>query len=139
MRKSCYSRNFLKSKFLTIGLAGAHKIMPDSFFVTSKTSKRKRTRNSSTTQKGNQKQTNSTGTSTSKNTSQSGPKRKKDEELNSDETDDDAGGISDLELRASDEDPGASGEEDENETPAAKRLRLAKIYLDSVKEGIGAF
>ena len=65
------------------------------------------------------------------------PKRKKDEELNSDETDEESGGISDMELRASDEDPGASGEEDENETPAAKRLRLAKIYLDSVKEGLG--
>ena len=32
-------------------------------------------------------------------------------------------------------------EEDEDETPAQKRLRLAKLYLDSVKQGLslGAF
>ncbi|PPQ70545.1 hypothetical protein CVT26_013132 [Gymnopilus dilepis] len=62
------------------------------------------------------------------------PKRKpkRDEDL-SDQTDEDAGGIDDMDLRAEEVDEGASGEEDENETPAQKRLRLAQLYLDSVK------
>ncbi|KIJ59913.1 hypothetical protein HYDPIDRAFT_32785 [Hydnomerulius pinastri MD-312] len=49
--------------------------------------------------------------------------------------DDDEGGIVDLSLRA-DIEPMSSGDEDVEETPAAKRLRLAKIYLKSVKEGL---
>lgn len=65
-------------------------------------------------------------------------KKKKDEELDSDQTNDEDGGIDDLDLRhdlhAGPED---SGEEDEDETPAEKRLRLAQLYLDSVKEGLG--
>ena len=66
--------------------------------------------------------------------------KRRDEELESDATqDDDVGGIDDLNLRVSDEDPGASADEDELETPAEKRLRLAKLYLESVKEGLGAF
>lgn len=61
-----------------------------------------------------------------------------DEELESDQTDEDGGGLDDLNLQADMEvDPGASGEEDEDETPAEKRLRLAKLYLESVKEGLG--
>lgn len=62
-----------------------------------------------------------------------------DEEL-SDETqdDNDREGIDEMDLRAPDVDPNAyeSGEEDEDETPAEKRLRLAKLYLDSVKQGL---
>ncbi|KAI0038624.1 WD40 repeat-like protein [Auriscalpium vulgare] len=41
-----------------------------------------------------------------------------------------------MDLRAEDVDPNESGEEDEDETPAEKRLRLAKLYLESVKEGL---
>ena len=65
-------------------------------------------------------------------------KSRVDEEL-SDQTDDgDDGGVDDMDLRANlDDDPGASGEEDENETPAEKRLRLAKLYLNSVKADLG--
>ncbi|KJA14570.1 hypothetical protein HYPSUDRAFT_220426 [Hypholoma sublateritium FD-334 SS-4] len=60
-------------------------------------------------------------------------KRGRDEEL-SDQTDDD-GNIDDMDLRA-DEEEAYSGEEDENETPAEKRLRLAQLYLESVKVGL---
>ena len=42
----------------------------------------------------------------------------------------------DIDLRASDVDANESGEEDEAETPAQKRLRLAKLYLNSVKESV---
>jgi hypothetical protein len=43
-----------------------------------------------------------------------------------------------MELRVSDVDEHASaGEEDEKETPAEKRLRLARMYLEEVKEGLG--
>ena len=67
-----------------------------------------------------------------------------DKEL-SDETQDggEQGGIDEMELRAPDVDPDAyeSGEEDEDETPAQERLRLAKMYLEGVKQGLslGAF
>ena len=50
-----------------------------------------------------------------------------DEEL-PDQSDEGDGGVDDMDLRANmDEDPGDSGEEDENETPAEKRLRLAQL------------
>ncbi|KAI0768293.1 WD40-repeat-containing domain protein [Trametes elegans] len=113
--------------------------MPDSFFATSKTRKRKR----STTR--------DDGPSTSKKAArgvkgkgrkQDAPAKKRkaaDEEL-SDEThdDDEREGIDEMDLRAPDVDPNAyeSGEEDEDETPAEKRLRLAKMYLESVKQGL---
>ena len=62
-----------------------------------------------------------------------------DEEL-SDESDGGGGGVDDLDLRPDDDlDPGASGEEDDDETPAEKRLRLAKLYLEGVKEDLGAY
>ncbi|TEB26796.1 WD40 repeat-like protein [Coprinellus micaceus] len=44
----------------------------------------------------------------------------------------DEGDIDDMDLRA-DEEEEQSGDEYENETPAEKRLRLAKLYLESVK------
>ena len=60
-----------------------------------------------------------------------------DEEL-SDKSDDEPGTIDDMDLRGDmGEDLADSGEEDEDETPAEKRLRLAKLYLESVKEGLG--
>jgi ribosomal RNA-processing protein 9 len=64
--------------------------------------------------------------------------KKVDEELDSDQTNEEDGGIDDLDLRhGSDSGPERSGDEDEDETPAEKRLRLAQLYLDSVKEGLG--
>ena len=109
--------------------------MPDPFFVSSKNKKRKRPesfnkgRGSSSTA-GKRKQN---GLALKKN------KRQRDEELDSDATqeNDDFGGLDDLELRASDIDPNESAEEDENETPAQKRLRLAKLHLESVKQTLG--
>ncbi|KAF8557490.1 WD40 repeat-like protein [Imleria badia] len=59
-------------------------------------------------------------------------KRREDEELDSDRTDQD---VDDLDLRADDE-PESSGDEDIHETPAEKRLRLAKLYLQNVTEGL---
>ncbi|KAI0689539.1 WD40-repeat-containing domain protein [Cytidiella melzeri] len=113
--------------------------MPDGFFANPKTRKRKRS-------------TSGEGPSTSKKPARSQGKqqfaangkkpasRARDEEL-SDEThdEDDGGGVDEMDLRAPDVDPEAyeSAEEDEDETPAEKRLRLAKLYLDGVKQGLG--
>ena len=67
------------------------------------------------------------------------PKKRiaRDEEL-SDATEDDhgMGNVDDMDLRASDEDPYQSGSENENETPAEKRLRLAQMYLEGVKSSL---
>lgn len=66
------------------------------------------------------------------------PVLKKHEDLDSQSSDLDAGGnIDDMDLRDPGIDEGISGDEDENETPAQKRLRLAKLYLQSVKEDLG--
>ena len=63
--------------------------------------------------------------------------RREEEELASGDSGED---IDDLDLRADEVDPNASdGEEYADETPAEKRLRLARLYLESVKEGLGAF
>jgi ribosomal RNA-processing protein 9 len=68
--------------------------------------------------------------------------KKRDEEL---ESDSDAGDAVDFDedLRASEIDEAemreqAEIEDDEDESPAEKRLRLAKLYLDSVKNDLGA-
>lgn len=70
-----------------------------------------------------------------------GARRRKDEELDDGsegEDDDDLGGdLDDLDLRGSDVDDKISGDEDENETPAQKRLRLAQLYLDSIRDDLG--
>lgn len=108
--------------------------MPDAFFVSKKTRKRKRT-TSTKEASSSKKNINGKGRPEPKSGSKA---RRRDEELESDATgDDDIGGIDDLELRVSDSDPNASADEDELETPAEKRLRLAKVYLESVKEGLG--
>ncbi|KZV79700.1 WD40 repeat-like protein [Exidia glandulosa HHB12029] len=112
--------------------------MPDPFFANSKGQKRRR--GPSNVNAKNKKPR--TGTGTSKNQNQPPAKRRRrDEELDSDGTQDDdnvgGGGLDDLDLRHSDSDAGASGEEDEHETPAEKRLRLAKLYIDSLKKDIG--
>lgn len=124
--------------------------MPDSFFASNKTKKRKRSVGSADSKPGSAKKffraskssskpsSSSRGLTGNANTNGTTKRRHADEELDSDRTDDDeAGGIDDLDLRADDE-PEGSGDEDVVETPAEKRLRLAKMYLESVKEGLGA-
>ncbi|KAF5384358.1 hypothetical protein D9615_003157 [Tricholomella constricta] len=120
--------------------------MPDAFFTSSKPRKRKRvdsggkgaSSGSSTTftRKGPPSQRFTKHGSTKVNGVQKKKGRAADEEL-SDQTDEGEGGIDDMDLRGDlGEDLGESGEEDEDETPAQKRLRLAKLYLESVKEGL---
>lgn len=98
--------------------------MPDAFFANSK--KRKRP------------QANTRHAGKSSVNGKSKPKtqesrRKRDEELSDGEDND----IDDLDLRASDVDPNESDKEEySKETPAQKRLRLAKVYLDSVKKDL---
>ncbi|KAG6877174.1 hypothetical protein C0992_010647 [Termitomyces sp. T32_za158] len=117
--------------------------MPDAFFTSSKPRKRKRVDSGA---KGNfgstakfsrkgQPQGLAKHGSSKVNGVQKKKRRVADEEL-SDHTDEGEGGIDDMDLRAEEEDVGASGEEDDEETPAEKRLRLAKLYLESVKESL---
>ena len=118
--------------------------MPDAFFSAPKQKKRKRTDSTSSgapkkfarppTRDVNARK-HGKGTIPDKGKGKGKGKRDRDEEL-SDQTDDD-GNIDDMDLRA-DEVEVDSGEEDENETPAEKRLRLAQLYLESVKVGLGA-
>jgi len=112
--------------------------MPDAFFATS-TKKRKRSGTS----------TNNTNTGSARKFARTsskphpkphlngkaktkGPAR--DEELSSAS---DGGDIDDMDLRAEVVDENESDrEEDVRETAAEKRLRLARIYLEGVKEGV---
>lgn len=110
--------------------------MPDAFFSAPKNKKRKRSDAPSDARNGSKKFSRKPNPRDAKKTNKPTPKKRADEEL-SDQTDDDAGNVDDMDLRA-DEEPGTSGDEDENETPAEKRLRLAKLYLESVKTGLGA-
>jgi len=105
--------------------------MPDAFFASKK---RKR---STSTRKQPHKDKSSRPPKPNGVQPKSKPKkRQEDEELDSDRTDQDDAAIGDLDLRADDE-PESSGDEDIDETPAEKRLRLAKVYLQSVTEGLG--
>ncbi|KAJ7075650.1 WD40-repeat-containing domain protein [Mycena belliarum] len=115
--------------------------MPDAFFTSSKPRKRKRTDAGPSTKKfarkdaAGGKSAPKKGVNLHANTNAK-TKRRADEEL-SDQTDGEGGDIDDMDLTAgADIDPGASGDEDDEETPAEKRLRLAKLYLESVKEGL---
>jgi ribosomal RNA-processing protein 9 len=120
-------------------------LMPDSFF-SSKPRKRKRADTGAKagpsgvgkfTRKGSGSDTKKNGAAIINGTTKKRKIRAEDEEL-SDESDEGPGGIDDMDLRGdADDDAGVSGEEDEDETPAEKRLRLAKLYLESVKEGLG--
>ncbi|CCM05380.1 uncharacterized protein FIBRA_07596 [Fibroporia radiculosa] len=114
--------------------------MPDSFFSASKTRKRKRSTGEHGTVHGTRSRRGSAARTKSKLGSASVSKRRGDEEL-SDATqeEDNAVGIDELDLRAPDVVPDVyeSGEEDDEETPAEKRLRLAKLYLDDVKQDLG--
>ncbi|KDR77359.1 hypothetical protein GALMADRAFT_246747 [Galerina marginata CBS 339.88] len=113
--------------------------MPDSFFSIPKQRKRKRA-DSNADARGVKKFARKQAPQDAKKHGSAKPNgtvkpRRRDEEL-SDQTDEDAGGVEDMDLRAEDLDLGTSGDEDENETPAEKRLRLAQLYLESVKVGL---
>ncbi|KZT01604.1 WD40 repeat-like protein [Laetiporus sulphureus 93-53] len=118
--------------------------MPDPFFSAPKSRKRKRSvpqeRGSSASKKSRPVNGKVVGKGKQRAGAALGQKKKRDEEL-SDETqdEDDGGGIDEMDLRAPDVNAAAyeSGDEDEDETPAEKRLRLAKMYLDGVKQGLG--
>ncbi|KAM6501053.1 WD40-repeat-containing domain protein [Amanita muscaria] len=105
--------------------------MPDSFFASQKSRKRKRSESSA--QNGRQNVKSRAAKPVSNGVKR--PRKAVDEEL-SDQTSD-GGGIDDLDLRADrDDGDGSSGDEDDAETPAEKRLRLAKLYLESVKNDL---
>ncbi|KAG2034445.1 WD40 repeat-like protein [Suillus americanus] len=112
--------------------------MPDSFFASTKTRKRKRSVSTAEGARGVKKIPRK-GKSSSQDTKLTHASARRggaaDEELNSDRTDSEGGGIDDIDLRA-DVQPETSGDEDEQETPAEKRLRLAKLYLESVKDDL---
>lgn len=118
-------------------------MMPDAFFASSKNRKRKRPTTRDDGPSTSKKTTRGMNAKGGKGRKPEPPAKKKrsagDEEL-SDETHDDTDreGIDEMDLRAPDVDPNAyeSGEEDEDETPAEKRLRLARLYIDSVKQGL---
>lgn len=120
--------------------------MPDAFFASTKTRKRKRSASAAdgpSTSKKTIRHGKQPSTKGSKKASGSTPRPQRkavDEELSEDTNDeDDAAGVDEMDLRAPDVDPNAyeSAEEDEDETPAQKRLRLAKLYLEGVKDGLG--
>jgi hypothetical protein len=106
--------------------------MPDAFFAT-KTRKRKRSTNTAGPNKKVARK-NDTALNKVDKSKGKGKARAADEELESGGS---GGELDDLDLRAEEFDSNESGEEDEDETPAEKRLRLAKLYLESVKEGLG--
>lgn len=113
--------------------------MPDPFFASNKSRKRKRTDPPSSSKKFARPSNGKPLSGKPNKGALSSKSKRRDEEL-SDETndDDDGAGLEDMDLRAPDIDPDAyeSGEEDQDETPAEKRLRLAKLYLESVKQSL---
>ena len=107
--------------------------MPDSFFAT-KTRKRKRISLKDSGPSSSRKVLKtSNGRVSAKG---KGKARAADEELHSGGSGSEA--LDDIDLRVDEGDPNESGDEDAGETPAEKRLRLAKLYLESIKEGLGA-
>jgi ribosomal RNA-processing protein 9 len=122
--------------------------MPDSFFASNKNKKRKRSFSTTDAKPGSAKkflrkdkpsrdprERHSAKANGIQQLKSKQTKRTADEELDSNKTDEDEGGIDDLDLRA-DLEPESSGDEDAEETPAEKRLRLAKLYLEGVKDGL---
>lgn len=108
--------------------------MPDAFFST-KSRKRKRVASKDTRPTSSKKALKtSNGHRTSANGK--GKVRTADEDLHSDGSESVA--LEDMDLRADEVDPNESGDEDAGETPAEKRLRLAKLYLQSVRDDLGA-
>ncbi|KAI9458507.1 WD40 repeat-like protein [Boletus coccyginus] len=104
--------------------------MPDAFFAS-----KKRKRPTSTRKHPHKDKSSRPSKSNGVQLKSRPKKRQVDEELDSNGTDLDDAAIGDLDLRADDE-PESSGDEDIDETPAEKRLRLAKVYLQSVTEGL---
>ncbi|CAE6441560.1 unnamed protein product [Rhizoctonia solani] len=96
--------------------------MPDAFFSSGKTKTRKRKRDVSVAKP-----------SSSKPVNGKTKRSRRDEEL-SDSGESDAGHIDDMDLWADEVDPGESGDEDTMETPAEKRLRLAKMVLEERRQ-----
>jgi ribosomal RNA-processing protein 9 len=108
--------------------------MPDSFFAT-KSRKRKRVASKDTGPSSSKKVLKaSNGRHISANGK--GKARTADENLHSDGSESVA--LEDMDFRADEVDLNESGDEDAGETPAEKRLRLAKLYLQSVREDLGA-
>jgi len=105
--------------------------MPDPFFSTSKPKKRKRL---DSTFNGVRPSNTIKPSRTSKDRSKTKSTRR-DEDL----SDTDGGDVDDMDLRAEEVDTGFSGDEDETEVPAEKRLRLAQLYLDSIKTSLGVY
>lgn len=118
--------------------------MPDSFFSAPKPRKRKRSltqEQGPSTFKRLSRNPNAKRTPRGKQKAGHTPSKRRhvgDEELSDETQDEGNGGIDEMDLRAPDvvADAYESGEEDEEETPAEKRLRLAKLYLEGVKQGL---
>lgn len=108
--------------------------MPDSFFAT-KSRKRKRVPSKDTGLSSGKKVL-KTSDGCRISTNGKGKLRAADEDLHSDGSESVA--LDDMDLRADEVDLNESGDEDAGETPAEKRLRLAKLYLQSVREDLGA-
>ncbi|KIK60314.1 hypothetical protein GYMLUDRAFT_167584 [Collybiopsis luxurians FD-317 M1] len=113
--------------------------MPDSFFTSNKPRKRKRTEPSSVTGSSQAKRTrhsSNLASKTSANAKKPGKTKGKqlDEDLGSDQTSDAAD--DDNLIAPSDLEDGSEEEDDPDETPAEKRLRLAQLYLDGVREDL---
>ncbi|KAH9988121.1 WD40 repeat-like protein [Russula compacta] len=105
--------------------------MPDSFFAT-KTRKRKRMASKDSGPSSSKKvPKTSNGRVSAKG---KGKARATEEDLHSGGSGSEA--LDDMDLRADEVDPNESGDEDAGETPAEKRLRLARVYLESLKEDI---
>jgi ribosomal RNA-processing protein 9 len=107
--------------------------MPDSFFGT-KSRKRKRVA-SKDARPTSSKKVLKTSNGRRVSANGKGKARTADEDLHSDGSESVA--LEDMELRADEVDPNESGDEDAGETPAEKRLRLAKVYLQSVRDDLG--
>jgi ribosomal RNA-processing protein 9 len=109
--------------------------MPDAFFAASKSRKRKRATSGAHGGSSVKKYRKAPQAGAKVNGAQK-ISRAMDEELDSDRTHDDGTEIDDMDLRVSDREE-SSGDEVEDETPAEKRLRLAKLYLETVKGDLG--
>jgi ribosomal RNA-processing protein 9 len=113
--------------------------MPDRFFASSKSRKRKRPASDAPTKGHKEEPARTPSAGPMKAAAATGKRRARaDEELDSDQTSSDGGpGDDDSPAPRTDRNEQASGDEFAEETPAEKRLRLAKLYLESVREELG--
>lgn len=119
--------------------------MPDPLFAKLKNNKRKRPSQPSVTNPHNKNA--SRRTAPSKRDAPPAKKPRKEAAVEEDDDDEEesefdgiVGAFDDVDLeepQPGEMDDAASGDEYDDETPAQKRLRLAKMYLDSVRKGIG--